>query len=90
MRTLLNVSIIQKKLSFFGSLKSLNLCFCHFLKDLRDKGVIQEAKLTRYRENDPGKIVLRPIKDEKDQTRDYALDSRYRAPRYMIGYTGIN
>lgn len=43
----------------------------------------------RYRDNDPGKAILEPIVRNKGQMRDYALACKYRAPRYMIGYTGF-
>lgn len=34
-------------------------------------------------------MVLEPIVRDKGQTKDYALACKYRAPRYMIGYTGF-
>lgn len=58
------------------------------LRDLRDKGFLQETR-EQYRANDPGKIVLKPILRSKDQFNDYSHDFKNRSPKYIIGYTGF-
>lgn len=55
---------------------------------MRDKRVLQDIQSDPYRQNDPGKVVLRPIERSGGQMKDYILDTKYRCPKYIIGYTG--
>ncbi|KAK9752927.1 Protein of unknown function (DUF2475) [Popillia japonica] len=59
------------------------------LTELRDKRVIQDVQSQPYRQNDPGKAILRPIERIGGQMRDFGLDNKYRCPKYIIGYTGF-
>ncbi|GJQ77156.1 hypothetical protein Trydic_g14834 [Trypoxylus dichotomus] len=59
------------------------------LAELRDKSVLQDVHRIPYRHDDPGKMILRPIERIGGQMRDYALATKYRCPKYIIGYTGF-
>lgn len=59
------------------------------LQDLRDKGVYNEVARHRYREDDPGKVILTPIERKKGQTKDFALDALNKSPKCILGYTGF-
>lgn len=51
--------------------------------------MIQDVQSQPYRQNDPGKAILRPIERIGGQMRDFGLDNKYRCPKYIIGYTGM-
>lgn len=59
------------------------------LAELRDKQVLQDVQRQPYRQNDPGKAILRPIERIGGQMGDYALDNKHRCSKYIIGYTGF-
>ncbi|CAH1367258.1 hypothetical protein MTP99_008509 [Tenebrio molitor] len=59
------------------------------LKDIRTKKIFQDVHKENYRSQDYKTPVLEPITRSKGQFRDYGLDYKQRAPRYITGYTGF-
>lgn len=64
-------------------------CKINLLKELKDKGVLKSVRKEQYRSDDPGKVILTPIKYTKDQNRDRADDIKCRGSKYILGYTGM-
>lgn len=59
------------------------------LQNLRDSNVIRQIVRDPYRPHEVNNAILKPIIKTKGQMKDYSLNSKYRAPRYIIGYTGF-
>ncbi|KAF5281088.1 hypothetical protein FQA39_LY17894 [Lamprigera yunnana] len=55
------------------------------LRNLREKEIYKEVHRHRYRENDPGKVILTPV----SHTKDFAMEPFDRCPKYILGYSGF-
>lgn len=59
------------------------------LQDLKQKQIIGKPRPAYRYNNEHDRAVLQPIERTKGQTTDPASETRNRAPRYIIGYTGF-
>lgn len=60
------------------------------LQDLKQKQIIGKPRPAYRYNNEHDRAVLQPIERTKGQTTDPASETRNRAPRYIIGYTGYD
>lgn len=57
---------------------------------MRTKRIYQGVQKDKYRSQDYKTPILDPIVRNKGQFKDYALDFKNKAPRFITGYTGSN
>lgn len=57
---------------------------------MKSQRVFQTLKKENYRSQDYKTVILQPIPTSKNQFRNYDLDFKNKAPRYITGYTGKN
>lgn len=66
----------------------LFIAYLNLFQELRDKGILRSVKKELELEKGTPNGILKTIPKTKDIDRDYSMDSKCRARKYIIGYTG--